>query len=647
MATITEQVNGKEYIIHSNLADKLTTPDAVTGALKPNTEFISSLGISTANKFEDLTDENQSFTRQITLTNPALLYFKNDPQKAQERENSLTAYANYVYANSNLTPKELETAKTELKNKIRNMVKYYNEYNIANDIAPQAAVEALVSFSNTPEARDILNEPNVFDGSVRTPGITENSCFYETKPVCTVNGEGAEKSGGPAFEAEGTGQASNEPVAIASSSVTPKSSYINNAWIVAWEPMQKIGIVKVPLSKILQAITPPRVTTRSDAVRSAIGGDENTLYSDALAFDLEGLKDFNAVKRRVFLPLSSSNLVVLKEFSVARKNIQQVEITHGSKYFQVFTESFPEFNLQIEAIKFADIAKKVKLFFDNVMKRVSETNRYSGGLYLYDVIAERIPSYSALELSNLVAKGDLVRYRLLPRSIRMGVSSEDPNKVKITIDGIIVEWEKQKPFNIATTKSNANAGKSSAKPVEPPPNTYISPSNPKYKESFATLNITTTGTDGKAVAPYNVPAIGNTLYKREDTAKYFESFDAGTETGLNLWELANFKKDAVITELSSDFDKAALEDINKSILSVYQNFLVYLSEEYRKDDGKIETPKDYNDALWGLQQRLGIPSEKQRANFRKGFNAYAVATAVNKQSATLFRLLLDIGITKP
>lgn len=441
------------------------------------------------------------------------------------------------------------------------------------------------------------------------------------------------------------GSGSNKSLGASSTSDTAAALNTINSWVISWEPTQKVGIVKVPLSKLIAALGS---SSSADNVNSL------QYYNDALLFNVDNLIDFKSVNRRIFLPLASNRMVILKEFSLARKNIQQVELTHGSKYFQVFTETFPEFTLSIEAVKFADIAKKVKLFFDNVMKRISEPSKYSGSLYIYDVLAEEIPSFNLSELTEKLDTGELIRYRLLPRSVKMTTSAEDPNMLKITLDGIIVEWEKQKGrFKIpkippATTGSGTGqTGGSPAQPAPPtPPKQLIGP-NAKYANTFTAESIGPTGNNATANVTYAVTRVGNTLYKLNDpkVQSYY------TSPLSSLWRLDQYTYDPdtkkyYMVEYNNDFSQQATDEIYKDTQGIYAEIFTYLSnnapknEEFNTYNNNVEW---YNTVLAKIFSQLDVPTA-QRLNFRKGFEYFVAVEARRKNNDDLIDKVYSFGI---
>lgn len=404
-----------------------------------------------------------------------------------------------------------------------------------------------------------------------------------------------------------------------------------NSWILSWEPTQKVGIVKVPISKIISAL----------GSEAFLQTDNSNPFQDATLFQVSDLIDFDKVTNRIFLPLASNKLILLKDFSIQRKNIQSAEITYGSRYFQVFAENFPDFTMQIDVVIFHDIAKKVKLFFDNVMKRISETSRYSGSLYMHDVLAEEIPAFDAVRLSNLVNTKELMRYRLLPRTIRTNRSADDPNMLKITIDGIVVEWEKQDQSDIKLTSNNLSgtrAPKENVGPSDDFPRTsggsgsssdkqLIGPKE-KYSNSFTNVNL-----GNKALVKDELPnaslyaystqervikQFGNTLFK-DNTDLKAEYSRVDKDNYNNLWNLVYLQRNVTppTFDLSAEGKKELIQDTSE----IYQQIATQLSNRYvanKKDDFYKNL---YNSIVGRAVLDLEVPGN-QHKNFKAGLARY-------------------------
>lgn len=428
-----------------------------------------------------------------------------------------------------------------------------------------------------------------------------------------------------------------------------------NSWILSWEPTQKVGIVKVPVSKIIKSLGAGGLNESDNA---------NPYQDVTTFFRIADLIDFEQVTKRIFLPLSSNKLILLKDFSIQRKNIQSAEVTYGSRYFQVFAESFPDFSMQIEVVIFHDTAKKVKLFFDNVMKRISETSRYSGSLYIHDVLAEEIPAFDAIRLSNLVDTKELVKYRLLPRTIRTNRSSEDPNMMKITIEGIVVEWEKQDESIIrltssstdkpaagaagATTQSGTQQTPEADKPLvelltkdqatgrlsslqvapELASGLLIGPSG-KYANTFSTQNLSATvnvaaGNTLGSIQTVNrvIRRIGNTLYKdAPDEVKALYA-GAGGNADNTLWSIDYLESRptnivGAELELSDQGKKELIADTE----NLYQQIATKLSNAYKEKQDAGWYSNVYNSVLGRAIADLQLPGNQQAA-FEKGMRKY-------------------------
>lgn len=405
-----------------------------------------------------------------------------------------------------------------------------------------------------------------------------------------------------------------------------------NSWILSWEPTQKVGIVKVPVSKIINALSTNNLTDRANS------------FEDVNSYTVLDLIDFTRVKGRIYLPLSANKMVVLQDFSINRKNIQQTDTTYGSRYFQVFTESFPEFTMKIVAIKFNDIAKKVKIFFDNVMKRISETSRYSGSLYIHDVIAEDMPSFDVEKLNTLLKTKELTKYRLLPKSIKMDVSAENPHLININIDGIIVEWEKQDESLIPyRPKTQTDSGLERIAAIGP---------SERYSSSFK-ANITVPpikinqGTNVLSSKPV-VSKIQNTLYKIDkitletlgiDRNPYTNSESALKETE-NFWNLEYLQKQG--TGILSDWElnEAGKKDLIESTTSIYQQIATRLSNSYVQGKSDNNT---YQNILARAFKDLELPTA-QHTNFKAGLKQYLRTVASQAGKASFAKKLLGYKI---
>ena len=193
------------------------------------------------------------------------------------------------------------------------------------------------------------------------------------------------------------------------------------AWVIEWQPTLRVGIMKIPFARFLEA-------------NPNANPGVNVL---ALGRDKEDILDVDTGYQNLFLPCSSSHFVTIENFSISRRNIQNLQYTHGSKYYQVFTEQFPEFQMSLKVVKFGGISERVIKFFDLIMTYVSNPRKYPGGLYMYDIFKENIEP-----LSNMLNRqGYYKRYKLLPANISKTVRSDDNMMVMFTITGSIVEWE--------------------------------------------------------------------------------------------------------------------------------------------------------------------------------------------------------------
>lgn len=446
-----------------------------------------------------------------------------------------------------------------------------------------------------------------------------------------------------------------------------------NSWILSWEPTQKVGVVKVPISKIISSLGANAFNESNNA----------NPFQDATLFDVSDLINFDGINKRIFLPLSSNKLILLKDFSMQRKNIQSAEITYGSRYFQVFAENFPDFTMQIDVVVFHETAKKVKLFFDNVMKRISETSRYSGSLYIHDVLAQEIPAFDAVRLSNLVNTNQLTKYRLLPRSIRINRSSEDTNMMKITIEGIVVEWEKQDesiiklvaPTSPATQSGSKDkalvSGGSSANSNARIPNssgTLIDPSTGKayrlevnqallssalispageYSSSFNNLElnesyVSSGGTD-QVIVNRIIRRIGNTLYKTGPDAIKQAYSSTGDNVTDSLWNIEWLSTRG--TGLGSNFGltEVAKKELIADTQSLYQQIATKLSNAYKDNQNATWYDNVYNSVLGRAIKDLELPVN-QHKTFEKGMRLYLRTFAGQNNKDSLARKLVSYKI---
>lgn len=408
-------------------------------------------------------------------------------------------------------------------NALSGLKQYVQENKLASSLTPEAIPKYSVTY----------NQSSTVNGVVQPSNQTQPQ--QETAPPSASNTPTPvpEKESGPAQNPNkiptlepgvakvptlptpiDAGLSSPQPVIEAeyNSGTYKRPESIFNSWVLAWEPTQKVGIVKVPIRTIREALSPQTYSNRL------------AYYNNLLNFSTEELIDFSQVYETIFLPMSSNKLILLQEFTLNRRNIQQTEITHGSRYFQVFTESFPDFTLEIQVVKFADVHKKVKLFFDNVMKRISETARYGGSLYLYDVLAEDIPAFDLNRLALLVTTNKLIKYRLLPRQIRMVASADDPHIMKISIDGVVVEWETQDDtlLPVNNKKAGIQSVTQELKPTNyiaaADKNTYIDPRNPGSEQAFRSMFFAASPITEKEARDFYIASMDRVLFGRADEA---------------------------------------------------------------------------------------------------------------------------------
>jgi len=232
-------------------------------------------------------------------------------------------------------------------------------------------------------------------------------------------------------------------VVLREESRVPAKAFVPNytelAWVLKWEPSVKYGAVKLPLDKLYNKLNIPNSDRKAIDILTELASIKGQINKDTNTSSL--MKN-----RSVFLPMNSSRLVTLKEFSISRKPIQSTSITYGSKYYQVFSEAFPQFTMTIETVVFADISVRVTSFLDSVIESLSNPMHSSGKLKFYDVFGGgpliiKGENYTL----NITSDGDnrsVYNYTLLPTGYSKARKSDDNNVVVINLAGIIVETSK-------------------------------------------------------------------------------------------------------------------------------------------------------------------------------------------------------------
>lgn len=247
----------------------------------------------------------------------------------------------------------------------------------------------------------------------------------ETFPSSTVRFNSAiyiEPEG--AVDVANVQEANKRVVVNVSTSKTPQGSvpYTELAWVLEWVPNLSVGMVKFNIEELYPQEEPIDILTINYPDGIIVDPIKNTFYNN---------------NRSILLPLSTTRLAVLKEFNLSRRNIQNTVVTHGSRYYEVFAETFPSFTLTIETVMFGNVPEKVQNFFDSVFYFINNPKQYSGSLYMYDVFKNK-PLIMKKEFRTLYRPTK--KYKLLPQTYYKARSADDNNILKITINGIVVEW---------------------------------------------------------------------------------------------------------------------------------------------------------------------------------------------------------------
>lgn len=203
--------------------------------------------------------------------------------------------------------------------------------------------------------------------------------------------------------------------------------FVKGTWAFEWRPSIHVGLVKIPYEEIIR-----------DRIADTEGSEDsrflvNILSSTFTESDTFTITDSN---RSIILPMNSDNLVVLDDVNLSRKLITNTTITQGTKYYQVFTENFPEISITLSAVKFGGISERVVAYFNAITKFASNPRRYPGSFYLYDVFKEQQETYS----KGLFNNNHYKKYKILPNNINKTVTSNNNLMVQFTISGTVVEW---------------------------------------------------------------------------------------------------------------------------------------------------------------------------------------------------------------
>lgn len=216
--------------------------------------------------------------------------------------------------------------------------------------------------------------------------------------------------------------------AASTSAPATSSPFQDSAWIFEWRPSLAVGAVKIPLDVAL------RRSTASDSSRilNILDPQMSTTSGGTLASTFENLSE-----KSLFLPMNSTQLVLLEDVSLSRKLITNNVVTQGTKYYQVFTEGFPEISVTLQAVKFGGISDRVVEFFDTVTTFSGNPRRHPGSFYLYDVFGAIPTNFTA----GMLREGAHRKYKIIPVTVNKSVTSRDNMMLKIVVTGTVVEWE--------------------------------------------------------------------------------------------------------------------------------------------------------------------------------------------------------------
>lgn len=208
--------------------------------------------------------------------------------------------------------------------------------------------------------------------------------------------------------------------------------FSKSMWAFEWRPSIRVGLVKIPYERAFRH----NVTEGNGPVGAA-----STRSLNVLSAPSDGIESFfrSNANKSMILPANADNLVLLEDVSFSRRLITNLTITQGSKYYQVFTENFPEVTITLSVVKFGGVSDRVRHFFDTVTTLVGNPRKYPGAFYMYDVFQEQMDTFS----DNLLAENYYRKYKLIPNTINKQVSSTNNLMLKLTITATVVEWEQR------------------------------------------------------------------------------------------------------------------------------------------------------------------------------------------------------------
>lgn len=227
-------------------------------------------------------------------------------------------------------------------------------------------------------------------------------------------------------EIQKTGNTSREPNTgtervIASSSTTPKTGdqvpiYKNTGWFLEWAPAQSFGIAALPIEVAYPAKLPMQNVL---AIKDASAAERLETY----------LTDVN------FLPLSAAHMVMLQNFQTTRRVLTATNVTFASKYVQALTENFPQFSMEINAVRFGNLHERVLSFIDALVTFVSNPRKYPGSVFIYNSFMNEMPVLqSAVPYRARIFK----RYEIIPLVYSKRADAQNNTIIRITINGIVV-----------------------------------------------------------------------------------------------------------------------------------------------------------------------------------------------------------------
>ena len=208
---------------------------------------------------------------------------------------------------------------------------------------------------------------------------------------------------------------------VASTSIDAKNAntvplYKNTGWFLEWAPAQSFGVATVPIEVAYPTKLPMQnVLSIKDAAATA----RLDTYLTAVNF----------------LPLSAAHMVTLQNFQTTRRTIAATNVTLASKYIQVLTENFPQFSLEISAVRFGNIHERVLNFLEALITFVNNPRKYPGSVFMYNAFMNEMPVFqSAIPYRAKIFK----RYEIIPMVYSKRADAQNNTLIKITVSGLIV-----------------------------------------------------------------------------------------------------------------------------------------------------------------------------------------------------------------